>query len=195
MKKTLTSALLIGALSINLAFAAPQDAVNQIRTNADQVLNILSKSNGSNKAQIIRQAEAYAAPYFDFERITQSAVGSAWRTATPAQKQQLTQEFRKLLVRVYSNVMFQYKDAKVQISEQPVVRGNLVDVSSTVNANGKAVNIGYTLRQKGGKYLIVDVKPEGASIFSSYRNQFAPVIQQKGLDGLIQTLKAKNNGN
>jgi len=85
MKKTsFISALSIGILSISMAVAAPADAVNQIRQNATQVLSIL-KSGDANTAR--HKAEAYAIPYFDFQRMTALAVGNPWRTASDAQKQ------------------------------------------------------------------------------------------------------------
>ncbi|HEZ3792120.1 TPA: transporter, partial [Neisseria meningitidis] len=49
-KSSLISALGIGILSIGMAFAAPADAVNQIRQNATQVLSIL-KSGDANTAR------------------------------------------------------------------------------------------------------------------------------------------------
>lgn len=83
MKKTsFISALSIGILSISMAVAAPADAVNQIRQNATQVLSIL-KSGDANTAR--QKAEAYAIPYFDFQRMTALAVGNPWRTASDAQ--------------------------------------------------------------------------------------------------------------
>ena len=71
MKKfALMNALAVGVLSIGFAVASPQQAVTQLRTNADQVLSILSQANGSNNTAVRRQAENYAIPYFDFERMT-----------------------------------------------------------------------------------------------------------------------------
>ena len=61
-KSALFSALGIGLLSINLAFATPAEAVNQVRTSATQVLNILKEANGSNDAAVRRKAESYALP-------------------------------------------------------------------------------------------------------------------------------------
>ena len=96
-KSALLSALSIGVLSISMAFATPAQAVSQVRSNATEVLNILQKANGSNDAAVRRQAETYAMPYFDFQRMTALAVGNPWRQATDAQQQALTKEFQTLL--------------------------------------------------------------------------------------------------
>ena len=89
-----------------MAFASPADAVNQVRENSVQVLKILNSGDANTARQ---KAEAYAIPYFDFQRMTALAVGNPWRTATDAQKQALTKEFQTLLIRTYSGTMLKFK--------------------------------------------------------------------------------------
>lgn len=195
-KSVLTTALLAGVLSMNLAFAAPQDAVTQVRGNATQMLQILNKSTASNKASIIKEAENYASPYFDFERMTRTAVGQPWNTATAAQKQTLVQEFKTLLIRTYANQMFAYKNANVTVHNNPVVKsgGKVVDVKVTVQPQGgKPVQMVFNTAPSGNKYLVHNVVIEGAiNLVVAQNKQFAPILEQKGIDGLIAELKAKN---
>lgn len=197
MKKTaFLSALSIGVLSISMAVAAPQDAVNQVKGNATQMLNILSAANGSNNAAVRKQAENYALPYFDFDRMTALAVGAPWRTATAAQKQALTNQFKTLLIRTYSGTMLQYKNAKVNVLNNPQVNkgGQEVIVRAEIQpSGGKKVNMDFTTYQSGGKYRVYNVAVEGASLVTVYRNQFGETIKAKGIDGLVDSLKAKNS--
>lgn len=183
-------------LSINIAFAAPQDAVNQVKENASQVLSILKKANGKNDAAVKKEAENYALPYFDFERMTRTAVGVQWNQATPAQKAALVKEVRTLLVRTYSQQMLAYKNAKVEVHNQPVVRngGKTVDVKATVTPVGqKPVQMVFNTAPSGNKYLVYNLVIEGVvNLVVAQNKQFAPVLQQKGIDGLIADLKAKN---
>ena len=58
-KSAIATALAIGAMSIGLAFANPQQAVNQVRDNSNQVLAILKKANGSNDAAVRREATRF----------------------------------------------------------------------------------------------------------------------------------------
>lgn len=196
MKKTqLWTALSVGLLSMSLALATPQQAVEQVRGNATEVLTILKKANGSNDATVRKQAENYAIPYFDFERMTALAVGQPWRGASAEQKQNLTQEFKTLLIRTYSGTMLKFKNAKVEVKNNPIVRNNgkEVIVSTMISANdGKPMNMDFTTYQSGGQYRVYNVAVEGASLVTVYRNQFGETIKQKGIDGLIADLKAKN---
>lgn len=197
MKKSIfVTTLVAGILSMNLAFAAPQDAVAQVRGNATQMLQILSKANGGNNAAVRKEAENYALPYFDFERMTRMAVGQPWQKATDAQKQTLVKEFKTLMLRTYSGQMFNYKNAKVTVNDTPIVKqgGKQVDVRVTVqNAGQKPVQIVFNTVPSGNKYLVWNVNIEGAiNLVLAQNKQFAPILQQKGIEGLIADLKAKN---
>ncbi|MFC3874733.1 MlaC/ttg2D family ABC transporter substrate-binding protein [Neisseria musculi] len=196
-KSALFSAFGIGLLSINLAFATPAEAVNQVRTNATQVLDILKEANGSNDAAVRRKAESHALPNFDFQRMTALAVGNPWREATPAQKQVLSKEFQTLLIRTYSGTMLKYKNANVVVKDNPVVNrgGKEVVVRAEITQpGGKPVMMDFSTYQSGGKYRAYNVAIEGASLVTVYRNQFGETIKNKGIDGLIAELKSKNGG-
>ena len=195
-KSALISALSIGVMSISMAFATPQEAVSQVRTSSTEMLNILSKANGSNNASVRKQAENYAMPYFDFERMTALAVGNPWRSASAAQRKDLTEQFKTLLIRTYSGTMLQYKNAKVNVLNNPQVNrgGQEVVVRAEVQQPGKQkVNIDFTTYQSGRKYRAYNVAIEGASLVTVYRNQFGEAIRTKGIDGLITDLKEKNS--
>jgi len=141
------------------------------------------------------KAEAYAIPYFDFQRMTALAVGNPWRTASDAQKQALTKEFQTLLIRTYSGTMLKFKNANVNVKDNPVVNkgGKEIIVRAEVSVPGqKPVNMDFTTYQSGNKYRAYNVAIEGASLVTVYRNQFGETIKAKGVDGLIAELKAKN---
>lgn len=196
MKKfNLMGALAIGALSISLAVAGPQEAVAQVKENASQTLNILNRANGSNDVQVRHQAENYVTPYFDFARMTELAVGAPWRQATAAQKTALTNEFKTLLIRTYSGTLLKFRNAKVIIRPNAVTRGRNIIVTADITpaGGGKAVTMDYTMYQSGNIYRAYNVAIDGASLVTVYRRQFGQTISQKGIDGLIQELHSKNS--
>ena len=196
MKTTLYTAAIIAA-AVGSAHATQQQAVAQVRENAAQVLTILKKANGSNDAAVRKEAENYALPYFDFQRMTAQAVGQPWTQATPAQKQALAKEFQTLLIRTYSGTMLKFKNSTVDVKNNPVVNkgGKEIVIRTEISqSGGKPVNMDFTTYQSGGKYRVYNVAVEGASLVTVYRNQFGETIKNKGFDGLIQDLKTKNGG-
>ena len=196
MKTTLYTAAIIAA-AVGSAHATPQQAVAQVRENAAQVLTILKKANGSNDAAVRKEAENYALPYFDFQRMTAQAVGQPWTQATPAQKQALAKEFQTLLIRTYSGTMLKFKNSTVDVKNNPIVNkgGKEIVIRTEISqSGGKPVNMDFTTYQSGGKYRVYNVAVEGAGLVTVYRNQFGETIKNKGFDGLIQDLKTKNGG-
>lgn len=196
MKKSWIQALLFSVLSINLAIAAPNDAVDQLKNNVKNVLTILKKDNGKNTAQVREEAERYALPFFDFQRMTALAVGKEWKNATKEQQAALSAEFQKLLIRVYSGNMITFKNAKVTVQDKPIVNNNgreIVVQSVVVMPDAqKPVQMDYTTYQSGSKYRVYNVSVEGASLVTVYRNQFNEEIRKNGIDGLIKQLQDKN---
>ncbi len=196
MKKTaFFSALTMGVMSISMAFASPA-AVSQVRENATQVLKILNKANGSNDAQIRREAENYITPYFDFDRMTALAVGQPWKQANDQQKKELVEGFKVLIRSSYTGTMTKFKNSKVVVQDQTITKsnGDVLVKASVATADGKPVNVDFTTRKDGSKYRVYNVAVEGASLVTVYRNQFGETVKAKGIDGLITELKSKNGG-
>lgn len=198
MKKTILTVSTL--LCCTVAFATPQEAVNQVKTNSVEILKILNKENGANADAVRAEAERYATPYFDFERMTALAVGAPWKQASAEQKKQLTEAFKNKLIRIYSGTMFQYKSAQVKVGENPRVEndGKQVIISTEVLPTANAskndiVHIDYTTYKSGNNYRIYDVKVEGQSLVTVYRNQFKEIVNKGGIDGLIAELRKEGS--
>ena len=87
-----------------------------VKSVTDEVLDIIRKDKdikaGSTR-RAIELVEQKVLPHFNFSRMTALAVGRDWRQATPEQQKALTEEFRDLLVRTYSNALTAYKNETV----------------------------------------------------------------------------------
>ena len=64
-------------------------------------------------AKTAELVETRVLPHFNFTRMTALALGKEWRATTPEQKKVLTEEFRTLLVRTYSNALTSYRNQTV----------------------------------------------------------------------------------
>ena len=200
-KSVLLTALSVGLLSANLALATPQQASNQIKDNAVQVLQILKKSNGNNDAAVRKQAEDYASPYFDFDMMTRVSVGAPWKQASAAQQQILVQEFRKMLIRTYASQMLRYKNAQVDVKSGvakdagAMLRGKeTVEVRAVITNNGEQpIQAIFSTYKDGNTYKVYNVVFEGVfNLVQSQKQQFKPILDAQGVEGLIAQLKAKN---
>lgn len=188
------SLLLILALPA-LAQAMAPDAL--LRTLTDDVLSIVRQDKriqaGDPKA-IAELVQAKLAPHFDFRRATQIALGKSWRQATPQQQERLTGEFRALLIRTYSGALAGYRNQTIEfLPLRASASDNEVTVRSRVRQPGaEAVLIEYDMEKTGDTWKVFDVRVAGISLVATYRTSFAEEVRNRGIDGLIAVLEAKN---
>ena len=178
-----------------LAAAPAPDAL--IRGITDDVLSTI-RSNPAIQAGDAQQTgelvRAKILPHFDFARASAIAVGPQWRRATPAQREALQREFQKLLVRTYSSALASYRDQTiVTLPAHMRAADTEVTVHSQIRQSGAApISIDYTMAREGDDWKVFDIAVEGISLVQNYRESFRQTIDAQGLDGLINTLAAKN---
>ncbi len=205
-RRTLTR--IAGAAALAAAVATPSFAAD-LAPDA-MVLKVSGETLAAIKAdralqggdinKIIALVDSKVMPHVDFARMTASAVGPAWRNATPAQKGQLQQEFKRLLVRTYAGAFNSVGNREVKVL--PMRAGsagaNDVVVRSQLVGSGDPVSLDYRLTRTPGKGLgwkAYNLNIGGVWMIDSYKQQFAQEVNTKGIDGLIATLAAKNKSN
>lgn len=170
-----------------------------VKSVTDEVLDIIRKDKdikaGSTR-RAIELVEQKVLPHFNFTRMTALAVGKDWRQATPEQQKVLTEEFRDLLVRTYSNALIAYKNESVDYRPFKMQPGETdVTVRTQIHQAGarQPITLDYSLEKNGSAWKVYDVVVAGVSLVTNYRSSFATEIRNGGIDGLIKTLKAKNS--
>ena len=141
------------------------------------------------------------APYIDFPRITRLVIGKYWRTASPAQQQQLIKEVKDLLIRSYVTAMSSYVDDIIAVAEKQGIkylpsRDKSGDKKASVRATialegGQKADVQYQLYYRD-EWKIYDIRLEGISLAITYRTSFGEQIKRDGLDNLITELADRN---
>lgn len=191
---------LIGVSTMGVAEGAqgPAEADALVRRISAEVIDTARTDQdikANDPTAILALVEDKLMPHLDFESITRSAVGPAWRGATFEQRSRLQAEFKTLLIRVYSGALSQVRDHRVAIVRSvPVAGGAQQVVQTEVRGKGEPVKLDYRLdRQPGAAdWKIVDVGIAGLWLVQSYRSQFAPVLARGGPDGLVTALAQRN---
>ncbi len=145
-------------------------------------------------ARLYAMVDEKVLPHFDFERMTNLALGRYKRKVKGEKKQQLVQAFRDLLVRTYGKALLEYNDQEV---EYLPMRGKLSKGEVTVRTEiqqqgGFPIPINYDLYEKDGRWLVYDLNIDNISLVTNYRTTFAREIKSKGVDSLIKTLQSRN---
>jgi len=176
------------------AAAAPDALVRQISTEVIDTVKADKDIQAGNLNKIIALVDAKVMPHVNFQRMTAIAVGRAWRTATPEQQKRLLEEFKTLLVRTYSGALTQVKDQTVQLKPMRAAADDPeVVVRTEVKGKGDPIQLDYRLEKTPAGWKIYDVNVLGVWLAdTSFKSQFAPIIANSGLDGLIGNLAELN---
>ncbi len=189
--RTLGFLALFAAFAVQAADTLP-DAL--VKATVDEVLSVIKQNK--DKRALHDLAEKKVLPHFDFQAMTQLAVGRAWREANPAQKQALQNAFRSLLVSTYTTALSQTSNTNqtVEVKPAPVKPGDGdVTVKTLVKEPGRQpIAIDYRMSKTPSGWKVYDVVVENLSLVTNYRGSFNTEISRSGIDGLIKTLEAKN---
>jgi phospholipid transport system substrate-binding protein len=133
-------------------------------------------------------------PYTDFHRTTSLAMGRYWRTATPAQQQQLVEQFKMLLIHTYSGAIGQLRpDQRIDYPPIHIAPTDTdVVVRTVATRNGEPAEIDYRLYSTPQGWRLYDLNVLGVWLIQTYRQQFSDKIKESGVDGLIQFLAGRN---
>jgi phospholipid transport system substrate-binding protein len=168
-----------------------------VRKVTDDVLNAIKNDKqlaAGDKQKALRLAEEKVLPHIDFQEATRLAVGRSWKQASAEQKKELTEQFRRMLVRTYANAIGPYQGQTMKVSPS---RQKPEDKEATVRAQfirsgGKPVQLEYQMRKTDDGWKVYDIVVEGVSLVLTYRSEFDAVVKQQGIDGLIKRLAEKN---
>jgi phospholipid transport system substrate-binding protein len=194
LKRVALSALLAVAVNAHADDVAPDELVRRTTT---EVLNIIKADKdlaSGDTRKIVQLAEEKVLPNFNFARMTQLAVGRAWRDATDAQKEALTKEFRTLLVRTYSTSLTQYRNQTIEVKPAKFAAGDKETVVKTqINQpGGQPIPIDYSMEKTDKGWKAYDIVVDGVSLVTNYRSTFAEEVRKSGIDGLVKTLADRN---
>mgnify|MGYP001606378743 FL=1 len=191
------------ALGLPLAALAADETPDAlIRRLSVDVLNTVRADKAIQAGDIdkvIALVDKTVMPNVNFRRMTAAAVGPGWRQATPEQQKRLQDEFKVLLVRTYAGALAQVSDQTVRIKPMRAAADDKdVLVRTEIVGKGDPIQLDYRLEKtpgEGAGWKIYNLNVLGVWLVETYRSQFAQEINAKGIDGLIDTLVARNKSN
>lgn len=178
------------------ATEAPDAFIQRVATATLEAVRSDAAIQAGDTQKIMALVDNLIMPNVNFARMTASAVGRFWRQATPAQQQKLQDEFKTLLVRTYSGALAQVKDQTLSFRPlRAAPDATEVVVRSDLRGRGDPIQLDYRVEKTGTGWKIFDLNVMGIWLVQTYNTQFAQVIGAKGIDGLIETLAARNQSN
>jgi phospholipid transport system substrate-binding protein len=197
LAKMLTLIVTVAGLALTQHVAA-QEAPDALVKRISQEVIDAAKSDkeiqSGNQKHVQDLVNAKILPHVDFMRMTALAAGPEWKKATSQQQNQLSNEFRTLIIHTYSGAISKIKNQQIILKPMRADPGSSdVEVQTEVQQpQGEPIQLYYRLEKMPDGWKIYDMSVLGAWLVETYKGTFASEISKSGIDGLIKTLADKN---
>ncbi len=129
---------------------------------------------------------------FNLEAIGNLVLSRNREQATPTQLEEYHQLFGQFVLARYSMLMGGYAGEDFVILEtQDSGRRDVLVLSRIDRPGGDAISTAWRVRAYDGEPKIIDVAVENISMVIAQREEFGAVIDQGGIDGLLERLRTQ----
>ena len=129
---------------------------------------------------------------FDIVSMARLSVGPTWASLSEAQRQQMTESFARYISATYADRFDSYAGQKLEVTGEQASPSGVMVRSQIIKANGEPVRVDYMMHRNGDNWLISDIYLDGAiSEVATRRSEFATIVRNDGIDGLIAALNRK----
>ena len=176
------------------ATVAPDQAESFIQDLSQKAIAVLRDSS---KTEEEREAvfRGLLKSGFDMNFIGRFVLGVNWRQATPQQREDYQALFNDYVLKTYSARLGGFTNEEFKVmSSQPAGKRDVMVHSQVLRKDGPPITADWRVRLVDGEPKVIDVVVEGVSMSISQRQEFASVVQSKGMNGLIETLRARVDG-
>jgi phospholipid transport system substrate-binding protein len=198
------SALILCVAASVRASAPPQDATGSVKSIIDQSIVVFKDRNVS-AADREQKLRAIAESHFDFQEMSQSAIGYHWKTLTPEQKSEFVPLFTTFIEDAYlsriesysvEKINQQIQSSMIQFTRQTSDGPDYAEVFSTVVLQDQKdpIPVNYLMRRDADEWRIYDITIDSISVIANYRNQFNRVLNNDGYDKLVSIIRQKTAG-
>jgi len=156
----------------------------------DEAISFLADRSLTQEQRAAKFAELFRGK-FAVESIARFVAGAAWRTASEAEQAEYIDLFTRYVVNTYAQRLSAYSGEELRVETARSIDDSVMVGSAIVQPRGPSTKVDWRVRDRDGRYEILDVVIEGISMAITQRSEFASVIRSGGggLDALIAALK------
>ncbi len=182
---------LIAAVPSHGGATTPQGAVQHIQRLGSEALAVMRRQDIS-LAQREAAFRRIISEGFDVVLIARFVLGRYWRAASHDERVDFVELFHEYMLRSFAQRLGGYQGEDFTVTgAQPAGKHDIMVRTRIDRPSGPAVEAAWRVREIEGRHRILDVMVQGVSLAITQRDEFASVIQRSGIQGLLQTLRAK----
>ncbi|CAL1239340.1 HpnM family protein [Candidatus Methylocalor cossyra] len=189
--------LMLGLWLSFLAFApALSDTLEEARKPVDKLNDtLIAVMKGAKQLGYqgrYKKLEPVVKEAFEFEAVSQIALGSHWKKLDKAQKTAFLQKFIDLSIATYAAQFNDYAGESFKFdSSQELSNGRQLLRYQLVAPKAKPVKFEYIVSEFNGRWEIINVIVDGISDLALKKAQYTSVIDREGFDSLLNKLSQK----
>jgi phospholipid transport system substrate-binding protein len=129
----------------------------------------------------------------DLELVARLVMGTHWRNASPEQRQEYQQLFRRLVVKTMADRLNAYGGETFEISGSETVddRDTMVATKIERPSGQPPVRVQWRVRGNDGRFAIIDIVAEGVSMVVTQRSEVAEIVSTRGIEGLLVEMRER----
>jgi phospholipid transport system substrate-binding protein len=176
-------------LGVSDAHAGP--ALEVVRTNQTKLFKLIAQPKTPAREKKIK---GMFDKFLNYKRLAKDSLGKKWGDLTDAQKAEFSDLLEKLVRNAY------HRNLKAVIGFKMIYAGEQKagKNKTLVKTNAKSkdprdepIELNFKMLKSGGKWLVIDIYTEGASLVKTYRSQFTRILRKKGFDALTAKMRKK----
>lgn len=179
-------ALVVAALLVSVQASANEDLRRYVDKNTQQLVEKLNSERGlyaDDPEAFYESMDTELRDFVDFRRIAARVMGRYARQATPEQRDEFVEKFKRSLFDSYAQALVDADDFTIAVKEATVDPSNDSRASVAMEVESAAGNrypVSYSMyRNDEGKWLMENVIVEGVNIGLAFRDRFAQEMEAK----------------
>lgn len=179
-------ALVITTLLVSVQASANEDLRRYVDENTQQLVDTLNAERGlyaKNPEAFYASMDAELGGFVDFRRIAARVMGRYARQATPEQRDEFVEKFKRSLFDSYAQALVTADDFTIAVKEATIDPSNDSRASVAMEvetAAGDRYPVNYSMyRSDEDKWLMENVIVEGVNLGLAFRDRFAQEMESK----------------
>ncbi|MCU7819844.1 MAG: ABC transporter substrate-binding protein, partial [gamma proteobacterium symbiont of Lucinoma myriamae] len=159
-----------------------QSPAELLEKSIKKVINYLSRPKEASLKQIILFLKREITPHFDFKYMARWVAGRYFRTMSPQQQKEFTENFSELFTTTFVQKLSNYQNYPPVVDSFRSKRtGNNEALASAriLQENGGYIHVDFKFLKTPRGWKVVDVRANGVSALYYYRNFFAEQIRKR----------------
>lgn len=192
---TLLAALLLLGMGVPSAQAQGQSAtageIRQMLEERDQQIKAILSGTDDYSAEQRAELKELINGLIDFQVMARKVLGPHWDDLGAEEQDEFVSVFRDV-VRGQSMSDLEVYNSQVTY-DQIEVQGDSAFVRTQTDYEGRTTPVDYVLTRREGEWRAEDIIVDGVGTVKPYANSFRPVINQRGYETLMKSLRKKRD--